>query len=333
MPSRSSAKPGRLIWPAAATLSLVLGFATVAVSQPVQPMRIVVGYAPGGGVDTMARILAEAIGPTLKRTVIVESKPGAGGQIAALSLKSSPADGSVVMLAPNGLTTVQTLVYDGKLKYDFAQDFAPVARVAVTDLAVAVASDLKIANVEELKAWLHAHPEKAFFATPAAGGLPHFVGLSLARTLGIDLTHVPFKGSAAAAIAVASGEVALAVGGIDDFIKLEADGGGKLKIIATLGARRSPVAPHVPTLTEQGVPLQTANWVALWAPAGTPEIKVQAIASAVQTALESDSVKRKLATAFTTPGFLTPADLAELQRADWARWRPVIKASGFTPEQ
>jgi tripartite-type tricarboxylate transporter receptor subunit TctC len=313
-------------------LALFGSCAGLAVAQPAEPLlRILVGYPPGGGTDTLARVLAEAIALTLKRTVIVENKPGAGGQIAALALKSAPPDASVIMLAPNGLTTVQTIVYAQQLKYDFAKDFAPVARVSSTALAVAVPAELKIADVKGFAVWLKANPSKAFFGTPAAGGLPHFAGLLVGKELGVELTHIPYKGGAPTAIAVASGEVPMGISGIDDFVRL--DEAGKLKIIGTLGEGRTAVFPGADTLREQGIAVQTANWTALWAPAGTPEAKLQPIAAAVEAALQTASVKQRMAAAYTTPDFLSGAGLAKLQQADWERWRPVIKASGFKPEQ
>lgn len=314
----------------AAAIAVALGCsATAQADEPL--LKIVVGYPPGGGVDTLARVLAEAIAPTLKRTVIVENKPGAGGQIAALALKSAARDGSVVMLAPNGLTTIQTITYARQLKYDFAKDFAPVARVASTDLAIAIPVDLKVADIAGFGAWLKANPSKAFFGTPAAGGLPHFAGLLVGKSLGIELTNVPYKGGAPTAIAVASGEVAMGVSGIDDFVRLEE--AGKLKIIGTFGRKRGAASSNVPTLREQGVAVETSNYTALWAPAGTSNSKLEAIAAAVQGALQSDPVRRRMAAVYSTPDFLPAAELASLQEADWQHWRPIIETSGFKPEQ
>ncbi len=293
-------------------------------------LTILVGYPAGGGSDILARTLAEVIAPMLGRTVIVDNKAGAGGRIAATMLKSAPADGSMVMVAPNGLTSIQTLVYKDQIKYDFAKDFAPVAKLAATDLALAVSADLKIADAAALSAWVKANPAKASFGSPAAGGLPHFAGLLLGRALGVELNHIPYKGGAPTALAVAAGEVPMGVSAIDDFVKLEQ--AGKLKIVGSMGAARSPVSPQVPTLVEQGIKLQAAGWSAMWAPAGTSADKLQEISAAVQKALQMDSVKQKLATSYSTPDYLPPAELSKLQQAEWEQWAPVVKASGFKPE-
>lgn len=293
-------------------------------------LTILVGYPAGGGSDILARTLAEVIAPMLGRTVIVDNKAGAGGRIAATMLKSATADGSMVMIAPNGLTSIQTLVYKDQIKYDFAKDFAPVAKLAATDLALAVSADLKIADAAALSAWVKANPAKASFGSPAAGGLPHFAGLLLGRALGVELNHIPYKGGAPTALAVAAGEVPMGVSAIDDFVKLEQ--AGKLKIVGSMGAARSPVSPQVPTLVEQGIKLQAAGWSAMWAPAGTSADKLQEISAAVQKALQMDSVKQKLATSYSTPDYLPPAELSKLQQAEWEQWAPVVKASGFKPE-
>lgn len=315
---------------AAGPLALMGGLPTAHAAEG--KLTILVGYNPGGGTDTQARLIGEAISATLERTVIVDNKPGAGGRIAAGALKQAPADGSVVMLAPNGLTSIQTIVYKSELKYDFAKDFAPVAKVSVTDLAIAVTADLKIGDVKALVAWLKANPGKASFASPAAGGLPHFAGLLFAKNQGIpDLLHVAYKGGSPAALAVSTGEVPMAISGIDDFINLEQ--AGKVKVIATMGSSRSAVSPNVPTLLEQGMKMQAAGWTAMWAPAGVPPEKLEQIAGAVRKALQSEDIKKKLAAASSTPDFAPAADLMALQRAEWELWAPVIKASGFKPGQ
>jgi len=307
--------------------SFATGLATTARASE-GTLTLLVGYPPGGGSDLLARTLAQALGPLLKRTVVVENKPGAGGRIAATQLKSAPADGSVLMVAPNGLTSIQSLVYKDQLKYDIAKDFSPVAKLVATDLAVAVSPDLKVTDAKSLAAWVKANPGKASFASPAAGGLPHFAGLLLGRAIGVDLLHVPYKGGAPTALAVAAGEVPIGLSTIDDFVKLEQL--GKLKIIGSLGAARSPLSPNLPTMVEQGFKLQTANWSAMWAPAATPEAKVREISEALNKALQSDVVRQKLTA--MVPDYAPPAELARLQRSEWDLWAPIIKASGFKPE-
>lgn len=294
-----------------------------------QPLKILVGYSAGGGTDLLARALAQQIAPMLGRPVVIENRPGAGGRIAAEALKNSPADGSVVMLAPNGLTTIQSIVYKSELRYDPSRDFAPVAKVAVSEHAIAVGNDLNVSNARELAAWLKANPNRANFGSPAAGGLPHFTGLLLAQAVGTPMNHVPYKGGGPAALAVASGEIPIGIGSIEDFIKLEE--GGKLKIIGSFGEQRSVLTPQISTISEQGFLVKAPGWNAMWAKIGTADSHIQEISTAVQKALQQPALQDRLKAMLFVPSYASSAELMQLQRQEWAQWEPIISASGFKP--
>lgn len=294
-----------------------------------QPLKILVGYAAGGGSDQLARILGESISKTLNRPVIVENKPGAGGRIAAASLKTMPNDGSVVMVGPNGLTSIQALVYKSELQYDPAKDLVPVAKLADTVLAIAIPSKMQINDVKQFSAWAKSNPTKANYGSPAAGGMPHFVGLMFANAIGSPMTHVAYRGGAPVALALLSGEIPMGVSTMEDFA--EHQKAGTLKILGITNAKRSSLVPQLPTMLEQGVNFKAESWSAMWTNAGTPPAKIKEIADAVQKALSDPAVAAKLAVSGAEPSFLTGDELGKLQAAEWRLWAPVIDGSGFKP--
>lgn len=299
-------------------------------AQDKAPIKILVGYAAGGGTDILARMLAEELGTSLGRTFIVENKPGAGGRIAIEAMKNAPATENIIMVAPNGLTSIQSIVYKNVLRYDPTKDLVPVAKLAVSELAVAVTGGLKINNAKDLAVWLKANPNKASFGSPAAGGLPHFAGLMITRALGADGVHVAYKGGAPVALAVTGGEIPMGVSTIDDFAPLAKD--GRLKIVGTLGTKRSALSPNIPTFIEQGINVTSPSWSALWTCPGMPEALIQEISAATQKALASPKVQAKLTTLVMAADYSTPSDLGKLMQAELAMWRPVIESSGFKPE-
>lgn len=293
------------------------------------PLKILVGYAAGGGSDQIARLLGESMSKTLKRPVIVDNKPGAGGRIAVAALKNAPNDGSVVMVAPNGLTTIQSIVYKDQLQYDPARDLVPVAKLVDTVLAVAVSGKLQVNDARQFSAWVKANPTKANFGSPGAGGMPHFVGLTLANAIGTPMTHVAYRGGGPVALALLAGEIPMGISTMEDFAKHHQT--GALRIIGITKARRSTLAPDLPTMAEQGIDFKSENWIAMWTNAGTPPQKIKEIADAVQQALQDPDIRAKLAVTGSEPAFADAQELGRLQAAEWKFWTPVVEASGFKP--
>ena len=310
---------------AAALLTLTVGV----MAQQGPPLKILVGYAAGGGSDQLARLLGESMSKTLNRPVIVENKPGAGGRIAAAALKMSPNDGSVVMVAPNGLTSIQAIVYKDQLQYDPAKDLVPVAKLVDTVLAIAVSGKLGVNDAKQFSTWAKANPTKANYGSPGAGGMPHFVGLMLGNAMGTPLTHVAYRGGGPVALALLGGEIPMGVSTMEDFAEHQKT--GALKIIGITNAKRSTLAPDFPTMMEQGIDFKSESWSAMWTNAGAPPQKIKEIADAVQKALQSPDVRAKLAVAGSEPAFANAQDLGKLQAAEWKAWTPVIEASGFKP--
>jgi tripartite-type tricarboxylate transporter receptor subunit TctC len=294
------------------------------------PVRIIVGFAAGGSSDVAARLLAEKLKDSLAVPVIVENKVGAGGRIAAEALKSAPADGSALMLVPVVVPVLAPLVYK-QLSYDPVKDFAPVAQVATYQFAFAVGPANSARTVPEFVAWLKANPREANFGSPAPGSLPHFFGLMVGKATGVDMVHIAYKGGAPLATDLMSGQIPAGVDALSDMIELHR--AGRIRIIATSGAQRSPLLPGVPTFREQGFPtIEGIGWIGIYAPARTPPAIVHQVSSAIAAALAAPELRERFINLGYEPTGTTPQELAAIMAADAQRWGPIIKASGFTAE-
>lgn len=310
---------------AAVAASMLLALAAQA--QVDKPVRILVGFAPGGSADIAARLLSERLGAELKQSVVVENKPGAGGRIAAELLKNAPADGATIMLAPIVVPVLAPLVFS-KLAYDPATDFAPVVHVANFQFALSVNAAHPAKTVGELVAWYKANPAQANYGSPAPGSLPHFFGVMIARDAGIDLVHVPFNGGGPLMNALVGSQVSAAIDTMVDQIEMTRS--GKIRMLATSGATRSPLVPEVPTFVESGLKgVEGTSWFAVYAPAKTPAATIGQINAAINKALAAPELRERFLKLGLEPTGGSPADLAAIMRRDSERWAPVVKASGF----
>jgi tripartite-type tricarboxylate transporter receptor subunit TctC len=292
-------------------------------------VRIVVGYPAGAAADGIARMLAERMRGSLGATVIVENRTGAAGRLAPEHVKSAPADGSTLLFTPLANVVAHPHVYP-KLRYDAFADFAPVAHVANFQLAFAVGAQVPAASLKEYVALVRSDPKQGNYASAAAGSLPHFFGVMFGRAAGIELTHVPYKGTAPALNDLAGGQIAAFSGTEVDVAPLAK--ANRIRVLATSGAKRSAQSPDVPTFREQGYDIEGTAWYAMYAPAGTPKATIDRIASAVTEAVRSPEVRAKLEPMGLEPTGFGPAELARIHKADYDRWGPVIRASGFKPE-
>ena len=301
--------------------------AMLAQAQVDKPVRLLVGFAPGGSADIAARLIAERLAAELKHNVVVENKPGAGGRIAATMLKDAAPDGSTLMLAPIVVPVLAPLVFS-KLSYDPLADFAPVAHVANFQFGLSVNTGHPAKSVQELVAWFKANAAQANFGSPAPGSLPHFFGVMISRGAGIDLVHVPFNGGGPLMNALVGNQVS---SGIDTLVdQIEMHRGGKTRILATSGAARSPLLPDVPTFAEAGLKgVEGTSWFAVYAPAKTSAATVRQLNAAINKALEAPEVKERFAKLGLEPTGGSAADLAAIMKRDTERWGPVVKASGF----
>ena len=293
------------------------------------PIRIVVGYAPGGGTDRAARLVAERLQALLRRTVIVENRVGAGGRLAAQQLVNTPADQTVLMVGNPAVMSVAPLVYND-LKYNVQKDFVPVTALTDYDFGVAVSSALPVKEVSHMMAWIRANPEKANAGVPGTGSLPHFFVLMLSYMAQVKVEVVGYRGSAPLLTDLMGGQIPMAFDTLDSLLPQHE--GGKLRMLATSGAKRSPFSPGVPTFREQGLPLQATGWNTLFAPSTTPKATVDLLARTVQQIMSESDTRAKFTAAKMVPVAMTQAQTVTMLRAFDAQWSPVIKRSGFKPE-
>jgi tripartite-type tricarboxylate transporter receptor subunit TctC len=313
-------------------LALLLGIAPVSVAQEKfdKPVRIVVGFAPGGTADIIARVVADKLKDTLGQPVIVDNRPGAIGRIAAEAVKNAAPDGTTIMVMPIGPMAVVPHTYK-TISYDAINDFAPVALGATFQFAIAAGPESGAKTWPEFVAWAKAHPDKAAYATSGAGSLPHFFGVMLSREIGVDMVHVAYKGSAAYINDLVGSQVPVAIDAIADLTELHR--AGKIRVLASSGATRSTALPEVPTFNELGLKnVEAMGWFGFFAPAKTPKAIVDTLNRAINRALQSPDVVAKLSNLGMDPATTTPAEFAKILAADYAKWGPIVKRSGFTAD-
>jgi tripartite-type tricarboxylate transporter receptor subunit TctC len=313
----------------------VLTFAAAFAARAQAPMpptiKLVVPYPPGGSVDIVARLLQQPLQEQLKSTVIVDNRPGAGGRIAASQVKRDAADGSVVLIAPNALTTIQTLVYAGKLDYNFMEDFKPVSKLASYPFGVAVPATSPVKNATDLVAWIKAHPSDASYGTSGAGGMAHFSGLMLGKSNGVAWTHVPFKGGAPLVTDLIGAHVPV---GVDTLIdQIEHHRANKIRVVGIFSAKRYPLAPEIPTLAEQGIKLPVVEgWFGAFVPSKTPPDVVARIDQAIGRVLADPQLRAKMNKLVIEPAYVDSAEFTRQQAAELQQWAPVVQESGFRPD-
>lgn len=306
---------------------VTLGMASTAFAQD-RPLRIINGFPPGAGADIVSRLLADKMRGTAAANIIVENRVGAGGQIANEFVKDAPADGQVVLLTPIATMVAYPHSY-AKLRYDPFADFAPIAHVADFALALGVGAAVPVHTLSEYVALVRKESKHSNYASASAGSLPHFFGVMFARSAGIELTHVPYKGSAAVLQALLGGEISAATVTLAD-IGSQARA-GKARVLAMSGAKRSPAYPDVPTFKEQGYDIEGNGWYALFGPAKLPKAQIDRLARAAIDAVRSSDLQQKLAGMGMDPTGHGPAELSAILRRDYDKWGPIIRASGFRP--
>jgi tripartite-type tricarboxylate transporter receptor subunit TctC len=293
-------------------------------------LKIVFPYSAGSSSDAVARILADHLQKSLGRAVIVENRPGAGGRIGLRAVKEAAPDGAALLFAPNGLVTVHPHVY-ANLGYDPLVDLLPITQVVTSDLALVVSGKLPVRSLSELVAWLKANPDQATYGTPAAGGSLHFTGTELARLAKLDLRLVVYKGMSAALPDLMTGRIPMYITSAAEFIEHHKT--GSIRILATAGASRSRFLPDVPTLRESGFDILTPNWFAMYAPAGTSSTVAERLRVALIDALQTAEVRTRIQELGYEVTGTTGEALALIQRAEYERWGPIVKASGFKADQ
>jgi len=323
---------GLVLSASATTLLAGIGERARAQAAPFDTVKVITGFPPGGTSDTICRRVASKLAPGYGKSVVVENRAGAGGQIAVQSFKTAPPDGSQILQTPMSMLGIYPHIYK-KLQYDPATDVAPASLGATFDFGFAVgpAVPASVRNVPEFLDWCKANPGQANFGSPGAGAVPHFIGVLIGRTANVDLKHVPYRGTQPAILEMIGGQIQAVSGPVGEFIQHVA--AGKCRLLATTGAVRSKFAPGVPTLLEQGLKDMAFNeWFGFFLPAKSPPEVVQRANAALRAALAEREVIEGLETMGLEAKSSTPAELGALLKADTERWGPVVKAIGFTAD-
>jgi len=293
---------------------------------------VITGFPPGGTSDTISRRVAARLQPGYGKSVVVENRTGAGGQIAIPAVKAMPADGSMLLQTPMSMLGVHPHIYK-KLQYDPVADLTPASLGAVFDFGFAVgpAVPAGVRNIAEFLAWCKANPTLANFGSPAAGSVPHFIGVLIGRSAGVDLNHVPYRGTQPAILDMIGGQVQAVSGPVGEFTQHVA--AGKCRLLATTGSQRNRFAPTVPTLVEQGLrDMAFSEWFGFYLPGNAPADVVQRANAALRAALSAPDTVEGLALMGLESRSSSSAELAALLRTDTDRWAPLVKAIGFTAD-
>ncbi|WP_420869193.1 Bug family tripartite tricarboxylate transporter substrate binding protein [Cupriavidus gilardii] len=315
-----------------ATMALAVGAATLVgaaraeAPYPSKPIRLVVPFAPGGSSDILARLLADRLKSELGQVVVVENKPGAGGNIAGESVARAAPDGHTLLLAAAGPTVINPSLYS-KMPFDPARDLAPITVLAREHNLMAVKAQLPVRNLSEFLAYARSHPGKLSFGSPGNGTVAHLGGELLNRTAGLKMQHVPYKGSGPAVADLMAGHIDLM---IDNMPALLAQvQGGKLRPIAVASDKRAAALPDVPTFDEAGVKgyLVTA-WKGLMAPAGTPKPVIAKLHEACARILATPEMRKRVIELGAEPVGNSPEAFAAQIRSETAWWAAQVKATG-----
>jgi tripartite-type tricarboxylate transporter receptor subunit TctC len=295
-----------------------------------KPIRLLVGFPPGGGTDAIARTLAEKLKDELGVPVVVDNKPGAGGQIAAQALKAAPADGTVLFLSHDHTISILPLVVKNP-GYEPATDFVPVAGFATFVNAFAVSGGTPAKTFNEYVAWVKTQGNKSAVGIPAPASTPEFLVKLIGDKYKLDLVSAPYRGSAPLMGDMLGNQIAAGVASVPDFI--ENHKAGKMRVVAVLGKNRQAALPDVPTFSELGLGgLEDLPYYGIFAPAGTPKATLDAFGQALTKVLAERDVHEKLTNMGLTVGFMSAAQLAQREQAYTKVWAKLIKDSGFTPQ-
>ena len=294
-------------------------------SFPDKPLRIVVTFTTGGAPDILARILSEKMSASWGQPVVVDNKPGAGGNPGADFVAKSPADGYTVVVGTVGTHSINPALYS-KMPYDAVKDFAPITLLATTPNMLVINNDVPAKNLKDFIA-LGKKEGKMTFASSGSGTSIHVSGELFKTMTGIDMVHVPYKGRATAIPDVLGGRVTMMFDNMPSSLALVRE--GKLRALGVTSAQRSPAAPEIPTIAESGLPgFDAVSWFARFAPAGTPKPIVDKWATEVRRVLKLPDVAKRLADNGLEPVGSTPEELAAYQRAEITKWAKVVKDSG-----
>jgi tripartite-type tricarboxylate transporter receptor subunit TctC len=294
---------------------------------PARPVRIVVGFPPGGSSDVTARLVAERMADEWKQPVLVENRVGAGATIAASFVAAAPADGYTLLHLGPGTHAISAALYP-KLGYDALKSFAGVGQIAVSPFVVVVPSSSGVGSMRDLLALARAKPGEVAYGSSGSGAGPHLVAEIIASATGVKFLHVPFKGAAPATAAALAGQVAFAM--VDSASAIPHVQGGRLRALAVTTAKPSPLYPGVPTVAEAGVPgFAYPSSVGLAAPAGTPREVVQKVNAALNRALANEGVRAKLAGLGFEAAPMTPGEFDAFLAEEVSKYGRIVRELGL----
>ena len=315
------------------TLATLLFAATAAAAQgyPSRPIKLVVGFAPGGAADFVARALQEPLSRSLGQPVVVENRPGAGSSIAAEHVARSAADGYTVAIASPSSILVNPIL-SPKPGFDPRKDLAPISKVSASPLVVTVNPGVGVNSLQELIALARRSPGKLNYATSGSGAAPHLAAVLFMRLAGVEMVHVPYKGGGPAVQSVLAGDTQLSFATPPSVLPLVQ--AGRLKALAVTSRNRTPLVPGVPGMAEAGLPdYEIAFWYGVFVPAGTPTEATEKLFAATRQALGSPKVNETLAKEGTeASGSRSPSDFAEFISGEQVLWSRLVKESGAKPE-
>ena len=317
------------LWHRLAGMALALAAAGALAqgSYPARPIRLVVTFPPGGAPDILARQFSERA--QLGQPVVVDNKPGAGGNIGAEFVAKSAADGYTLVMGTVGTHSINGSLY-ARMPYDMVKDFSPIAHVASAPNLLVVNNDLPVKNVAELVSYLKANPDKLSFGSPGIGSSVHVSGELFKSMTGTRMTHVPYKGRQFAIPDLVGGSIQVMFDNMPSALPMAKE--GKIRALAQTTATRSAAAPDVPTVAETVPGFEATSWFAVFAPAGTPREVVQRLNAEFVRVFKLPEVQERMKSLGLEPWISTPEELARFQAAEIVKWAKVVKESGAKAE-
>jgi tripartite-type tricarboxylate transporter receptor subunit TctC len=312
--------------------SLAVAGAAVAVAAdnwPARPVRMIVGFTPGGPTDLISRLVGQSLSEQTGKNFYIENISGAGGNLGAAKAAQSPPDGYTLLVTGGNLTNNPFLF--ARPGYDPIKDFGAVSLVAATPVVLAVNPSVPANTVKELVEWIRANPGKASFASPGTGTPPQLVGALFAQSQHLDLVHVPFDGGGTAVGATVGNHTPISFGAMAPAVPLIKS--GQLRALAVTGKERSPTLPEIPTMAEAGFPeVEGKTWTAVAVPAGTPKDIIAELHRLILNGLQQQAVKDKLAAMAYVPIGSSPEECEAFFKSEMTKWGKIIKDAGIQPE-
>lgn len=312
-------------------LPLVVLLASLLPAQAQEPLKIVIGFPPGSGLDVLTRLIAEQVRIDTGMPVIVDNRPGGGGRIAAEFVAKAEPDGKTILSAPIVTTAFMPFVYR-KLNFDPMTDLAPITRLGNFQFALATNNNVPAKSVKDFIDWVRANPGKVNYGSLSAGTPSHFLGVMFNRATGLDMQHVPYKGSAPVNVDLQSGQIQATFNTTVSTMELYK--AGRINLLAVTGSTRSPGLPDVPTFKELKLnlgPMEEAElWYGFLAPGRTPAAVLKAVNAQLVAALQNPGLRQKITNLDIQVVTDTPEGFAKIVADDYRRWGEVIKSTGFS---